>query len=99
MRPPCFNTVFAIPLAGRGNHEDRCVSAYVSRSAFYCGVNVPAETGKMLQSDKRGGDLPRGLLYVQDDSIFFSYSYLRVCSPVEAGEVARIARRRGSDPA
>ena len=24
---------------------------------------------------------------------------LRVCSPVEAGEVARIARRRGGDPA
>ena len=26
----------------------------VSRSAFYCGANVPDETGKMSRSDKRG---------------------------------------------
>ena len=30
-----------------------------SRSALYCGVNVPAETGKMSHSDKRGATLPK----------------------------------------
>ncbi len=31
----------------------------VSRSAFYCGTNVPDETGKMSRSDKRGATLPK----------------------------------------
>ena len=59
MRPPCFNTVFDRPLAGRGNPEVRSTTDYTSRSAFYCGVNVPAETGKMSRSDKRGATLPK----------------------------------------
>ena len=35
------------------------MSVYTSRSAHYCGVNVPAETGKMSRSDKRGATLPK----------------------------------------
>ena len=35
------------------------MSANTSRSAHYCGVNVPAETGKMSRSDKRGATLPK----------------------------------------
>ena len=31
----------------------------ISRSAFYCGANVPDETGKMSRSDKRGATLPK----------------------------------------
>ena len=31
----------------------------VSRSAFYCGANVPDETEKMSRSDKRGRPCPR----------------------------------------
>ena len=31
----------------------------VSRSAFFCGANVPDETGKMSRSDKRGTTLPK----------------------------------------
>ena len=31
----------------------------VSRSAFYCGANVPDETGKMSRRDKRGATLPK----------------------------------------
>ena len=30
-----------------------------SHSDLYCGVNVPAETGKMSRSDKRGATLPK----------------------------------------
>ena len=43
----------------RSNPDDRSVSVYESRSAFYCGVNVPVETGKMSRSDKRGATLPK----------------------------------------
>ena len=32
---------------------------HISRSAHYCGVNVPAETGKMSRSDKWGATLPK----------------------------------------
>ena len=32
---------------------------HISRSAHYCGVNVPAETGEMSRSDKRGATLPK----------------------------------------
>ena len=35
------------------------MSAYTSHSDLYCGVNVPAETGKMSRSDKRGATLPK----------------------------------------
>ena len=43
----------------RSNPEDWCTNAYTSRSILYCGVNVPAETGKMSRSDKRGATLPK----------------------------------------
>ena len=32
---------------------------HISRSDLYCEVNVPAETGKMSRSDKRGATLPK----------------------------------------
>ena len=51
--------VFARPLAGRGKPEDWSTNDYTSRSDFYCGVNVPDETGKMSRSDKRGATLPK----------------------------------------
>ena len=32
---------------------------YTIRFDLYCGVNIPDETGKMSQSDKRGATLPK----------------------------------------
>ena len=40
-------------------HPSGSVGDYTSRSAVYCGVNVPDETGKMSRSDKRGATLPK----------------------------------------
>ena len=48
-----------LPLQRESIPEDRSVSDYASRSAHYCGVDVPDETGKMSRSDKRGATLPK----------------------------------------
>ena len=60
-------------------------SAYTSRSALYCGVNVPAETGKMSRSDKRGATLPKVATVVSllRNDVFFL--------PSLAGKVARVS--------
>ena len=42
--------VIAMEHSDRGNPEDQSMSAHT----HYCGVNVPDETGKISQSDKRG---------------------------------------------
>lgn len=60
--------VIAREYSDRGNPEDQSVSAH---NTHYCGVNVPDETGKMSQSDKRGLTVNKQYVilrrFVQDD--------------------------------
>ena len=68
----------------RSNLEDWCTNAYTSRSILYCGVNVPAETGKMSRSDKRGATLPKVAAVAtlpRNDSVIMA-------SPLDGGKVA-----------
>ena len=53
-----YYIVIANPLRVKQSRKLECVRL-CSHSDFYCGVNVPDETGKMSQSDKRGATLPK----------------------------------------
>ena len=79
------NVVFARERSDRGNPEDRSTSQNIpSFRAF--GEESPGRVG-LLRSER----------YSNIKSVCFAFP--GVCSPVEAGEVARIASRRRGDPA
>ena len=78
------NVVFARERSDRGNPEDRSTSKYTVILSLWRRIS-------------RKGGLLRSECYSNIKSVCFAFP--DVCSPVEAGEVARIACRRRGDPA